>query len=107
VVRTTWALRGQTPILYHRFRRRENISVAGFICYHPDGRRVRLLLDHTPGAYTTATLIAALRRLPALVDRSPVILVWDRLSLGFTPPRRNSTKPALAKSTTTCDRTRR
>ena len=78
MVRTTWAPRGQTPILYHRFRR-AGISIAGFICYHPDGRRVRLQVGHTPGAYTTATLITALRRLPALVERAPVILVWDRL----------------------------
>jgi transposase len=79
-VRTTWAPRGQTPILYHRFRRRENISVAGFICYHPDGRRARLLIDHTTGAYNTDTLIEAARRLPRLLDSAPVILVWDGLS---------------------------
>jgi transposase len=78
-VRTTWAPRGQTPILYHHWRRRDRISVAGFICYHPDGRRARLLTDHTIGAYHTAKLIEALRRLPTLLDRAPVILVWDGL----------------------------
>jgi transposase len=60
-------------------RRRDNLSVAGFICYHPDGRRVRLLVDHTVGAYHTGTHIAALQRLPALVDGDPVVLVWDQL----------------------------
>jgi transposase len=77
-VRTTWAPRGQTPILYHRFKR-DSISVAAFVCYHPDGRRVRLLTDHTTGAYNTSKLIAALQRLPTLLDHAPVILIWDGL----------------------------
>jgi transposase len=78
-VRTTWAPRGQTPILHHRFRRRDNLSLAGFICYHPDGRRVRLLVGHVVGAYHTYSLIGVLQRLPALLDGDPVILVWDQL----------------------------
>jgi transposase len=78
-VRTTWAPRGQTPILYHHWRRGDNLSVAGFICYHPDGRRVRLLTDHTAGAYRTGTLIQALQRLPTLLGHAPVILIWDGL----------------------------
>lgn len=53
--------------------------MAGFICYHPDRRRVRLLTDHTIGAYRTDTLIQALRRLPRLLNGAPVILVWDGL----------------------------
>jgi transposase len=57
----------------------QNLSLFGLICYHPDGRRVRLLAAHTPGAYRTDTIIAVLRRLPALLAGAPVILVWDRL----------------------------
>jgi transposase len=60
--------------------------MAAVICYHPDGRRVRLLTDHTTGAYNAATLIRALQRLPPLLDRAPVILVWDGL------PAHRSTK---------------
>jgi transposase len=78
-VRTTWAPRGQTPILHHHWRRGDNLSIAGFICYHPDGRRARLLTDHTTGAYHTDTLIQALQRLPALLDHAPIILIWDGL----------------------------
>jgi transposase len=78
-VRTTWAPRGQTPILHHHYRRGDNLSIAGFICYHPDGRRVRLLTDHTTGAYNTSKLIQALQRLPALLNGDPVILIWDGL----------------------------
>jgi transposase len=85
-VRTTWAPRGQTPILHHHWRRGDNLSMAAVICYHPDGRRVRLLTDHTTGAYNAATLIRALQRLPPLLDRAPVILVWDGL------PAHRSTK---------------
>jgi hypothetical protein len=78
-VRTTWAPRGQTPILYHHWRRPDRISIAAVICYHPDGRRVRLLVDHTTGAYNTGKLITALQRLPTLLDHAPVILIWDGL----------------------------
>jgi hypothetical protein len=78
-VRTTWAPRGQTPILHHHWRRGDQLSMAAFICYHPDGRRVRLLTDHTTGAYNTDKLITALQRLPTLLDRAPVILIWDGL----------------------------
>jgi transposase len=78
-IRTTWAPRGQTPILHHHYRRGQQLSIAAFICYHPDGRRVRLLTDHTAGAYNTTKLIEALRRLPALLGSAPVILVWDGL----------------------------
>jgi putative transposase len=49
------------------------------ICYHPDGRRVRLLTDHTTGAYNTGKLITALQRLPALLAHAQVILIWDGL----------------------------
>jgi transposase len=79
-VRTTWAPRGRTPILHHPWRRRDNLSVAGLICYHPDGRRARLLIGHVVGAYHTTSLIPVLQRLPALLDHDPVILVWDGLS---------------------------
>jgi transposase len=79
-VRTTWAPRGQTPILRHHMRRPDNLSLAGLICYHPDGRRARLLTGHTVGAYNTSSVIGVLQRLPALVDGAPVILVWDQLS---------------------------
>ena len=84
-VRTTWAPRGQTPILYHHWRRPDRLSVAAVICYHPDGRRVRLLVDHTTGAYNTGKLITALRRLPTLLDHAPAILIWDGL-----PPHRST-----------------
>jgi transposase len=85
-VRTTWAPRGQTPILHHHWRRGDNLSMAAVICYHPDGRRVRLLVDHTTGAYNGRSLIQALQRLPALLDHAPVILIWDGL------PAHRSTK---------------
>jgi transposase len=60
-------------------RRPGNLGLAGLICYHPDGRRARLLAGHVVGAYNTHSLIALLQRLPALLDGAPVILVWDQL----------------------------
>ncbi len=78
-VRTTWAPRGQTPILRHHMRGPNKLSLAALICYHPDARRARLLVGHVVGAYNTGSLIGVLQRLPALLDGAPVILVWDQL----------------------------
>ena len=64
-------------------------------CYHPDGRRVRLLTDHTTGAYNTNKLITALQRLPALLDHAPVILIWD----GLPAHRSTAMKTWLAEQT--------
>jgi transposase len=61
-------------------RRPDKLSLAGLICYHPDGRRARLLVGHVVGAYNTGSLIEVLQRLPALLDGAPAIVVWDQLS---------------------------
>jgi hypothetical protein len=69
VVRTTWApadrLRSGTTIAGGG----ATLSLAGLICYHPDGRRARLLVGHVVGAYHPNALIALLQRPPTLLDQ--------------------------------------
>src|ERR687895_289561 len=55
-VRATWAPRGQTPVLHHRFSWKR-LSMAGAIAYEPDGTDAQLVFQMRPGAYNDETLI--------------------------------------------------
>ena len=70
VVRGTWAPRGQTPVLRHRFSW-SRMSMAGVLAYRPDRSRAKLVFQTKPGSYNTASLIEFLtqRQLPPARDR--------------------------------------
>jgi len=55
-VRATWAPRGQTPVLHHRFVWKR-LSIAGAPVYEPDGSDAHLVFQLRPGAYNDQTLI--------------------------------------------------
>ena len=55
-VRATWAPRGQTPVLRHRFAWKR-LSLAGALAYEPDGSDAHLFFELRPGAYNDETLI--------------------------------------------------
>ena len=55
-VRATWAPRGQTPVLRHRFAWKR-LSMAGALAYEPDGSDAHLVFQLRPGAYNDETLI--------------------------------------------------
>jgi transposase len=76
-VRATWAPKGQTPVLRHRFAWKR-LSLAGALVYEPDGSEAHLVFQLRPGAYNDATLIAFLSDLDQLEQR-PVVLIWDGL----------------------------
>jgi transposase len=76
-VRATWAPRGQTPVLRHRFSWKR-LSLAGGLVYEPDGSDAHLVFQLRPGAYNDETLIEFLSDLNELEQR-PVLLVWDGL----------------------------
>src|SRR6266542_5261683 len=76
-VRATWAPRGQTPVLRHRFGWKR-MSVAGALAYEPDGSDAQLIFAMRPGAYNGETLIEFLIELDEIVQRR-VILLWDGL----------------------------
>src|ERR687888_392721 len=62
VTRRTWAPRGRTPVIRHRFKW-QRASLAAGLCYGPRGGGAALAFHHQVGAYDTATLIGALGQL--------------------------------------------
>ncbi len=76
-VRATWAPRGQTPVLRHRFNWRR-LSLAGALAYEPDGSDAHLVFELRPGAYNDESLIEFLSDLNDIEQRS-VLLIWDGL----------------------------
>ena len=76
-MRATWAPRGQTPVLRHRFNWKR-LSLAGALVYEPDGSDAHLFFELRPGAYNDETLIDFLSELNAVEQRS-VLLIWDGL----------------------------
>jgi transposase len=77
-VRATWAPRGQTPVLRHRFVWKR-LSLAGALAYEPDGSDAHLVFQLRPGAYNDETLIEFLTELNELEQQRPVLLIWDGL----------------------------
>lgn len=75
-VRSTWAPRGRTPIVYHRYKQ-DRISVISALAVSPKRRRLALYLRcrsrNLTGLDGRAFLHSLLRHL-----RGPVVLVWDR-----------------------------
>jgi transposase len=77
-VRATWAPRGHTPVLRHRFAWKR-LSLAGALAYEPDGSHAHLVFQLRPGAYNDETLIEFLTDVQQLERRRPVLLIWDGL----------------------------
>ena len=65
-VRATWAPRGCTPVLRHRFAWKR-LSLAGALAYEPDGSDAHLLFELRPGAYNDTSLACGLRQWITLV----------------------------------------
>jgi len=77
-VRATWAPRGQTPVLHHRFAWKR-LSIAGAVVYEPDGSDAHLVFALRPGAYNGETLIEFLTELHQHEAHRLVLLIWDGL----------------------------
>jgi DDE superfamily endonuclease len=78
VTRRTWAPRGQTPVIRHRFRWQRR-SMAAALCFGPMGGGAQLAFHRQVGAYDTDTLIGALDRLRRALGGQKATLVWDGL----------------------------
>jgi hypothetical protein len=59
VTRRTWAPRGCTPVIRHRFKWKR-ISMAAGLCYGSRGGGAAVAFHYQVGAYDTTTLIGAL-----------------------------------------------
>jgi transposase len=77
-VRSTWAPKGRTPVLRHRFNWKR-LSMAGAICYRPDGSEATLVFQLRPGAYNDETLIEFLGQLHTHLGGDKITLIWDGL----------------------------
>ena len=75
-VRATWAPKGQTPVLRHRFSW-TRLSMARALAYRPDRSETALLFQIKEGAYNTESLIEFLTDLREQFDGAKVTLIWD------------------------------
>jgi transposase len=78
VTRRTWAPRGHTPVIRHRFKWKR-CSMAAALCYRSRGGGAALAFHHQVGAYDTKTLIGALEGLRRFLGGQKATLVWDGL----------------------------
>lgn len=76
---TTWAPRGETPILERLSKRREIASVV-LLTAPMDGREAQVYARHFVGTIHTAELLESLRYFRQRVGR-PLWLVWDHLNV--------------------------
>jgi transposase len=77
-VRATWAPRGQTPVLRHRFSWKR-LSMASALAYQPDGSQPALTFQIKAGSYNTGSLIGFLEDLRQHFAGAQVTLIWDNL----------------------------
>jgi transposase len=78
VTRRTWAPRGHTPVISHRFQWKR-CSMAVALCYGSHGGGAAVAFHYQHGAYDTDTLIQALGELRAFLGGQKATLVWDGL----------------------------
>jgi transposase len=78
VTRRTWAPRGHTPVIRHRFKWKR-VSMAAGLCYGSRGGGAQLAFHHQVGAYDTDMLIGALEGLRRFLGGQKATLVWDGL----------------------------
>jgi transposase len=78
-VRRTWAPRGQTPCLRHRYRH-DRLSVCSGLALSSRRRRLALYLRCRPRNFTGLDIRAFLQHL-LRHRRGPVDLLWDRGSI--------------------------
>ena len=77
-VRSTWAPRGQTPVLRHHFNWKR-LSMAGCLCYRPERSDATLVFAMRAGSYNEDTLIEFLPEVHQELEGDKVTIIWDGL----------------------------
>src|SRR5215203_951305 len=95
VTRRTWAPRGITPVIRHRFKWKR-ASMAAALCYGSHGGGAALAFHHQLDAYDTDTLIQALGELRRFLGGQKATLLWD----GLPPTAARQWVPGCAASGT-------
>jgi hypothetical protein len=74
----TWAPRGHTPVIRHRFKWPRGVDGRGAV-HGSRGGGAALAFHHQPSAHNTQTLIGALGELRRFLGGEKATLVWDGL----------------------------
>jgi hypothetical protein len=82
--RRTWAPRGVTPVIRHRFKWKR-ISLAAGLCDGSRGGGAFLVFHRHPDAYDTDSLIQALGELRRFLGGRKATLLWDGLPAHRSP----------------------
>src|SRR5208282_559747 len=77
LLRRTWGLCGKTPVLRHRARHRDKVSVIAAFTLSPAGRRQGLYFQTYPKEYINNVKVAAFLRQLLRHLRGNVIVIWD------------------------------
>ncbi len=77
-MRSTWAPKGKTPVLQHRFSWKR-LSMSAVVGYSADGSEAWLVFQMRPGSYNEETLIEFLGELHDHLDGDKVTVLWDGL----------------------------
>jgi hypothetical protein len=78
IVRSTWAPRGKTPVLVHRFNWKR-ASIAAALCFGSAGGGCQLAFHVQPGSYDTERLIGVLGELRRFLGGQKATVLWDGL----------------------------
>jgi hypothetical protein len=90
-VRSTWAPKGQTPVLHHHFNWKR-LSMSAAVCFRPDGSEASLVFAMQPGSYNDESIMEFLTELHRHLDGDKVTLIWDGL-----PSHRSKAMQAFLK----------
>ncbi len=77
-MRATWAPKGHTPVLRHRFSWKR-LSMSAAVGFAPDGSDAWLVFNMRPGAYNDVAIIEFLEDLHHHLGDDKVTLIWDGL----------------------------
>ncbi|MBX9678677.1 MAG: transposase [Gemmataceae bacterium] len=88
LVRRTLAPKGETPVLEHRAKHRDKVSIISALTVSPQGRHLGFYFSTLPDDHFESTAVAWFVRQLLQHLRGPVILVWDRGSMHKGEPIR-------------------
>lgn len=88
LLRRTLAPKGETPILEHRAKHRDKVSLIGALTLSPQGRHLGFYFSTLLDDHFEATAVAWFVRQLLQHLRGPVIVVWDRGNMHKGPPLR-------------------
>jgi len=77
-VRSTWAPKGQTPVLTHHFNWKR-LSMSAAVCFRPDASEASLVFGIQSGSYNDESIMEFLTELHCHLGGDKVTLIWDGL----------------------------